>query len=151
MAMNSTEIISCIALFISFVSLGLSAFFGLRDRARIITKSVFIPNDYSGQAYITISVVNAGRRPIILRMWGGAGADNDWVGTFLGDKDNGLRLAEHERHEFVLHESDLTQQMPDFSIEIKDVWFEDTLGRRYTVKDAKKNIAKLVSLPGNMT
>jgi hypothetical protein len=92
---------------------------------------------------MTVSVVNAGRRPVILKMWGGHDADGHWIGTRLGKDASGLHLAENEHYEFVLRKDDLLQLGPAEDVELCDIWFEDTLGQRHRVKEAKKNITKL--------
>ena len=105
-----------------------------RDRANIKTSSKFYPaSEFSGASF-DFTVINAGRRPIILRMRGGVDKDGDWVGTYLGKDQAGLRLGEHERFE----------PTPYNVVTLVDLWVEDTLGRRYTIKDAKKNLASLL-------
>lgn len=141
--MNSSEIISIVALGVSGASLVFSGAFNLRDRSRLVTKSQHFPHRDGTPASMRVSIVNAGRRPVVLRMWGGSGADGNWIGTLLGEMKSGLRLAEHEHHEFTLRKDDLLLLGPEEDVEISDIWFEDTLGRRHVVKEAKKNIAKL--------
>jgi hypothetical protein len=141
--MNLSDIISAVALVVAVASLALSAFTLLQDRACLVTKSQHFPHREGYPARMSVSVVNAGRRPVILRMWGSHDADGHWAGTLLGKDAKGLRLAENERHEFVLLKEDLLQVTPDEDVELCDIWFEDTVGRRYVVKEAKKNIVRL--------
>ena len=141
--MVGAEVISIIALVVSTVSLSLATYFGLRDRASVRTTSNFHAERESGSAHVSVSIVNAGRRPIVLRMWAGADGSNNWVGTFLGYEQNGLRLAEHERYNMRLARHDLYASIADDDLWFSDLWFEDTLGRRYKVKHAKANLAKL--------
>ncbi|MGJ7498230.1 hypothetical protein ACSFA8_24635 [Variovorax sp. RT4R15] len=135
--------ISIVALVVSLVSLGFSAYFGLRDRASLRTKSSFTEGWEGGAPSVVSTIVNAGRRPVVIRMWAGAESDKNWVGTYIGVEERGLRLGEHERYDLRLHRQDLYATTPDDEFWIKDLWFEDTLGRRHKVKDAKANIAKL--------
>lgn len=143
--MPRAEIISIVALLVSLGSLATTFYFNLRDRARLVAKSTFYVG-YDGEGpSITISIVNSGRRPATLHMWAGTDGSKNWVGTLLNSKDGGLRLAEHERYEMRLKRSDLTGFTPDDDIEFTDLWFEDSLGRRHTVVNAKKHIAMLKS------
>ena len=80
---------------------------------------------------------------MILRMWAGANKDGNYVGTFLGKGKAGLRLAEHERHDFTIFKEDLIGITPENDVHFDDLWFEDTLGRRHFVKNAKANIQSL--------
>jgi hypothetical protein len=77
-------------------------------------------------------------------MWGGDDG-KEWSGSFFGNDKQGLRLAEHEMHEFTLHRDDLYVPTPYADIIYADLWVEDTLGRRHRIKDAKANVAKLRS------
>ena len=141
--MNRAEIISAIALFVSILSLLASVLFNLRDRAHVIATCRFMPWWEENSAHVSVTVVNAGRRPIILRMWAGAESKEKWVGTSLGERGTGLRLAEHETYEFSIQKHELIAVTPDEDVSIQDLWFEDTLGRRHPVKDAKANLARL--------
>jgi len=76
-------------------------------------------------------------------MWVGAESKENWVGRYLGEGGIGLRLAEHEKHEFKLEKDDLFEVTPDGDVLIGDLWFEDTLGRRHLVKNAKRNLQQL--------
>lgn len=142
--MTRAEIISIAALLISLGSLGFSVFFNLRDRANLKATSRFSPASESGPACVYFTVVNAGRRPIILRMWGGTSCQGQSVGTFFGKEQSGLRLGEHERFDHSMEKQDLHEQTPEDEIIYADLWVEDTLGRRYSVKDAKNNLALLL-------
>ena len=141
--MNSSDIIAAIALLISILSLAISTAFSARDRANLKAKCVYLPHWEENPAHISVSIVNAGRRPLIVRMWAGAETKEKWVGTYIGESKVGLRLGEHEHYEMKLEKSDLFCHTPDEVVEIRDLWFEDSLGRKHKVKDAAKNLAKL--------
>lgn len=141
--MPSAEIISIIALLASFASLSASLYFNLRDRARIIAKSTYYPGRDGDAPSVAISVVNAGRRPIILRMLAGEDGKGEWVGTLLNPKESGYRLAEHERYDIRLLRDDLVAFTPDDDVIFTNLWFEDTLGRRHSVAGARENTGKL--------
>lgn len=142
--MTRADVVSVVALLVSVASLCFSVYFNLRDKARIVTGSRYL-NDWDGAgAHIEISIVNAGRRPIILRMWGGDDGTTRWVGEILNGKDGGIRLAEHERHAITLSKDDLSgDTTPDETIEFTNLWFEDTLGRRHVVRKAREHIERL--------
>jgi hypothetical protein len=142
--MTRSEIISVIALLLSVISIGFSVFFNFRDRAKIKTTSTFYPESEFGSASVHFTVVNAGRRPIILRMRGAVDKNGEWIGTYLGKDQSGLRLGEHERLDHRMEAHDLFEATPDDVITVTDLWVEDTLGRRYLIKDAKKNLALLL-------
>jgi len=141
--MTRAEFIAALALVVSALSFGVSVFSSWRDRARLVTSSRFIAWWDDNDAHVNVFVVNTGRRPLILRMWVGAESKDNWVGTYLGTEKSGLRLGEHERHEFKLKKQDLLEFTPDGDVSIQDLWFEDTLGRRHLVKGARENLAKL--------
>lgn len=142
--MARAEIISLLALLVAATSLFFSVYFNLRDRARLIAKSQFIlaHPDY-GPARILVTVVNAGRRPVILRMWGGSDEKGEWVGESLGKDHAGLRLSEHEQHELSLEKNDLYAQLPDGEVLYRELWVEDSLGQRHSVRDSKRNVELL--------
>jgi hypothetical protein len=135
--------IAIAALFLSIVSIVTTIYFNLRDRAKLDAKSTFYPAWNGVGASMTVSIVNKGRRPAVLHMWGGTGSDNDWAGTLLDSKAGGLRLVEQARHELRLTSRDLVEETPEGEIVFTDLWFEDTLGRRHIVSNAKKHISLL--------
>jgi hypothetical protein len=130
-----------IAIVISVGSLLVSGFNYFRDRAVLKATSRFIepPED---NPYVYVRIVNKGRRPIILRMWGGTDG-KEWSGRFFDKAKEGLRLAEHEMHDFTIDRDGLYNPTPDADIVYSDLWVEDTLGRRHKIKGAKANVAKL--------
>ena len=141
--MTASLIVSVVALCVSLTSLGFSAYFGLRDRASLKAACKFTDRWEGSSASISVSIVNAGRRPVVLRTWAGVDKDGNWIGTFFGKDQGGLRLGEHERHDFRLMKDDCYAVTPDEDVVFADLWIEDTLGRRHTVRDATANLAKL--------
>ena len=77
-------------------------------------------------------------------MWGGYDLNHRWVGTPLGKAGEGLRLGEKEWHEIKFHQEDIFNDTPNGYMEFVDLWIEDSLRHRYTIKNAKKNIKRLV-------
>jgi hypothetical protein len=141
--MQFAEWLSLIALVISIGSLAASLYFNLRDRAKVEAKSKYYPGFEDGVPMIEMSVVNAGRRPVVLRMWGGTDSSGDWAGTMINSNEGGKRLAEHERYEVKLTRGDLIAFTPDDDVVFVDLWFEDTLGRRHRVLNARDHARKL--------
>ena len=138
-----SDVIASLALFVSVLSAGVTFYFHFRDRPNLILKSKFTSGYDPGAEHIVISIVNAGRRPAFLGMWAGDDDAGLWVGTYLGEGRNGLRLGENEHCEFSLPKYELWASTPDSEVTFMDIWVEDSLGKRYRVKDAKENIARL--------
>lgn len=141
--MTTSDIIASLALVVSVLSAGVTFYFHFRDRPDLILKSKFMSGYDPGAEYVAISIVNAGRRPAILRMWAGEDAAGHWVGSYLGEGKAGLRLGENEHFEFSLPKHELWASTPDSEVEFINIWVEDSLGKRHHVKDAKANIARL--------
>jgi hypothetical protein len=144
--MTNSEIISTIALCVSGVSLGVSTFTSFRDRGRLKATSKYYPanEDEDGKwwrGHILVEAVNTGRRPIILTVFGGNYENEGWCGTYLEDK-KGVRLGENER--FTEQVNCNHRMLKHNSRDAIDLWFEDTLGRRYRVKHAKKHLRSLL-------
>jgi hypothetical protein len=143
--MLSAEALSVAALVVSLASFATSAYFGFRDRARVIARSDYYPAWEDSPPRIQLSVVNAGRRPVILRMLVASETKKKWVGTHLGTPEKPLRLGEFERYERTIEREDLVELTPDGEIFANEFWFEDTLGKTHRVAGIKKNITKLVN------
>jgi hypothetical protein len=75
-------------------------------------------------------------------MWGGTDG-KEWSGSFFGNEKEGLRLGEHEMHDFSIDREGLFNPTPHVDIVYADLWVEDTLGTRHKIKGAKANVAKL--------
>jgi uncharacterized protein (DUF2345 family) len=73
-------------------------------------------------------------------MFGKDYSDGAWGGSYIEEKEG--RLAENEKYEITIRAGDSDTMSPDGE-EAVDFWFEDTLGRRYKVKNAKENLKKL--------
>jgi hypothetical protein len=90
-----------------------------------------------------ITIVNAGRRPLVVRLLVAIPEDGNWFGDYLGDYKTGLRLGEHEHHEIIWRRQDVLGGPVHDRIAV-DLEVEDSLGRRYPVRDAKKNLQSLL-------
>ncbi len=141
--MVTSDIIASLALVVSVLSAGVTFYFHFRDRPELLLKSTFTSGYDPGTERIVISIVNAGRRPAILRMWAGVDAAGHWVGSYFGGERAGLRLGESEHFEFSLSKHELWASTPDAEVKFLDIWVEDSLGKRHQVKDSKINIARL--------
>lgn len=135
--MTHSEMLSCAALAVSGVSLFTSLHVAQRDTVKLRAWATFHPvHEHNPEPYITVVIVNEGRRPAILRIFGGDCAEGSG-GTYLGDK--GLRLGENERHEEHVGFAGLALNGPD-EMEFVSLWFEDSLGNRHKVKDSDSAI-----------
>lgn len=141
--MATSELISSLALVVSILSAAFTIYFNFRDRPKLVVKSKFHSGYEPGDERMTVTIVNAGRRPIILRTWAGEDNTGEWVGTFLGENHAGLRLGENEHYEFSLLRHELGAYTPNSEVMFFDLWVEDSHGKRHRVKDAKANIERL--------
>lgn len=142
--MGMSEALSIAALIISFFSFGFSLYVGLRDRAKLIAKSVFIPSSDFSAPHIKVMIANSGRRPLILRMLIAVNDEKLWFGQYLGDDKSGLRLGESEHHEMIFEKEDLLGGVAGNLI-AADLQIEDSLGNRHPVREAKNNLRKLLT------
>jgi hypothetical protein len=140
--MPSSETISAFALVISVTSLGLSAYVALRDRGRVRTKSTFYAAFEDRPASMRVEAVNIGRRPVILTLFGGYYEDGHWRGTYISGYKTGVRLGENDRFSEDIDEQHHMLFDHETGSAVTDLWFEDTLGRRYPVKGAKKHLKR---------
>ena len=140
--------LSILAILISCISLIWSIYVGCRDSGNIKATSEIYYFDMTGYSekpsveipYLKIKAVNCGRRPVILSMFGADYSNGSWGGSYI-EKEVG-HLAENEKYEKTFNAGDSDTMSPDGE-EAVDFWFEDTLGRRYKVKNAKENLKKL--------
>ncbi|PYK15326.1 MAG: hypothetical protein DME55_13810 [Verrucomicrobia bacterium] len=75
-----------------------------------------------------------------MTLLGGYYEDGHWRGTYIGHHDKGVRLGENEK--FSEDIDDLHHMLFDHEkgVTVSDFWFEDTLGHRYRVKEARKHL-----------
>lgn len=133
--------LSISAIIIAFISLFWSIYLGYRDRGNIkATSEISYNGPDSKYFHLQVKAVNCGRRPVILSMFGKDYSDGSWGGSYIEEKEG--RLAENEKYEITIRAGDSDTMSPDGE-EAVDFWFEDTLGRRYKVKNAKENLKKL--------
>ena len=87
-----------------------------------------------------MKAVNHGRRTVILATFGRDFPSGAWYSTQL--EKAGIRIGENEDYSITIRIGDHYILSPEGEDAI-DLWFEDTLGRRYKVKNAKDNLRKL--------
>jgi hypothetical protein len=137
-------IVSAFALLVSIGSFGVSGYVALRDRARLRATSTF--SQWTNRpASIKVKAVNAGRRPVILTTLVGYYKDGDSCATDIREDNIGIRLQEHETFSADLTDGSSLDMLfhPISKAKLTDLWFEDTLGRQYRVKKAKKHLKRL--------
>ena len=112
------EKLSTAAILISVASFFIAARSAFLDRTRLKVSSVFHEADEWGPAQVVVTVINKGRRPAILRLFGGTDANGIGSGEFFDHEKGGLRLAENERYERTVRRDDtmtLIRTMPTWS------------------------------------
>lgn len=148
------EYLSIIALIISLLSLGLSAYIGLRDRSKLKTSS----NKLDTQPpQIEIKAVNQGRRSLVLYSIGATyNNGNFWKKIFesyemhmdgnqkIEKQEHGIRLIENDYYREVISPDDdfFNWESKDDSFPIS-IWFEDSVGKRYKIPDIGKHLSQL--------
>ncbi len=144
--MQAPIVISVFALCVSIAGFCLAFANYRRDRDDVKATCRFTVGYEGTDPHLLASVVNAGRRPVVLRMWGGTDKAGVWAGTMLNHDEGGRRLGEHERLDFPIVAQDVLCFVPEGDdVLYADLWFEDTLGRRHTMKGAKDALHKLLS------
>lgn len=138
--MNVSVAISVAALLVSIASLAISVHFKRKEEAKIRASSQLFVGDEDHEPAIVVTAVNVGRRPAILRMLVGVGADKQWSGLMLGDDHQGIRLEENERFEKQQKASDLGVSHEEAEFEFTELYFEDSLGKRWTIRDSERHI-----------
>lgn len=141
--LETSDIIAIVAVAISIASLAASFYAIFLDRPRLKVSSKYFGDSEYGSRRIVVTFVNVGRRPVILRLFGGHDETGDWVGSFLGKEEGGLRLGEHERHEFTIRKEDTVQISPEGDIFFVQMWVEDSLGVRHPIPSSEKHIKLL--------
>ncbi|EIU1411949.1 hypothetical protein FA362_25950 [Pseudomonas aeruginosa] len=169
-------IVSFSAAIISGLSLAVSIYSTHQDRARIHTRSEIFYDATRGlepAPSMRVIIVNAGRRPIIMTRFVIISEQGNWftplrelgahelqevvtearllIEKFVA-QNTSIRLSEGDIFELIIHHDDdriLYSFFEDSQREAKDIQIEDVLGRRYWIKDAKKNISNLKSFFSN--
>lgn len=146
--MDLSLILSVIAIIISIISLSWNIFIGWRDKGNIKATSEiyyieiqkFVENKTIKIPKLKVKAVNCGRRPVILERLDIKYANNKY-GEIPIDREAGY-LSENESHELEIGPFD-HNTFPSDGKNAVNLWFVDTLGKRYIVKDAIINLKKL--------
>lgn len=139
--MTTTDIIASLALVVSLVSLVASYRTAQLDSVKLRAWCTFrAVDEYNEHPYITVSIVNEGRRTAILRILGGDYAGGA-SGTYL-DGEKGMRLGESEIYEKHMGFAELSQNGPENEDEFTNLWFKDSLGKKHVVKGSEDAIRK---------
>lgn len=137
--------ISLAALVVSIGSLVVTGLNFRRDTARLKVTAEFYPDSSDGTPFIRVRMVNAGRRPVILRTIGGADGDR-WAARYIDHAAGGKRLGEHEHYEHIFQPNDLWDydhpEDPD-PFRFTELWVEDSLGVRHLVPKSREFIEKM--------
>ena len=143
-----TDTRATIALFVSVGGLLVSgAGFVLnafRDRPRLTVSSNLWHDDVGNPCKFHVSVVNKGRRPVILKMLGGNSRTGGWGGTYFASTKGGIRLGEHEHYEFEIDKEGgilLDESGPGGPYDV--MWIQDTLGDRHDIPNTREYIEQL--------
>jgi hypothetical protein len=137
--MPSPTALSITALIISIASFGLSCYLALRDRSNVQAKCYARLHDRTGEySSIFVTVTNAGRRRVILRYLMGQYEDGSKGGQRL--TENGITLEEGEFYEMEFGKFDGLMVNGDEMSGLVEVYFEDSAGKKYPIKDARQNV-----------
>lgn len=147
--MDFSDYISLLALLISTLSAGWSIWFGLRDRAHIKAASVFFPAAATdgplSPAGILITIANHGRRPVYLEylyfQYGKKGRADYAETLWDGDKYGRCRLDEGDKYEHFFDSDSDAIFTNEEGRRATAIFFQDSLGRRYEVKNGGENLA----------
>lgn len=140
MSTVAVTVIAIIALAVSTASLGLSSYLAWRDRSRLQAKSFLRAHERTGEySSISITVTNAGRRPLTLRFLSGVYSDGSQGGQRLSE--GGVKLEEGEFYELEFGKFDGIMVNGAAMAQLVAVFFEDSTGKRHKIKDSRKNVA----------
>lgn len=142
--MEVSDYIAILALIVSAISLITSFYFGYRDKVNLKTECKYFDfHPEYDRAHLNIKITNHGRRPALLRWFGGRLRNGKWQAEGFEGKDSIKRLGEHEFYHRKFYKDDILAISPDDESEYVELWFEDSLGYRHVVKGSKKGIEKL--------
>lgn len=138
--------ISISAVIISLISLSVSILIVVRDKSKLKIICKAYKHDETDQySHLFIKAVNEGRRPITLQYLMGIYTENEKSGYLLSN--DGRKVEEGGFLEERIGKFDgmmiHTGRFGEKDCELKDLYFEDTAGNQYPVKNAKECISKL--------
>ncbi len=134
------------ALGLGLINLGHTIYVARRDNEKLVTRSHLIkPYMRDGRKHsrgLIVKAANKGRRPIILTSLSAVYDDGSEMGLALNNPD-GLTLNEKQHYSDTLDDMSWVIQNTDEDgvRSAENLFFEDTLGTKHYVKNAKKNLA----------
>lgn len=139
---NVALIVSVISLLISGATFVLNAFL---DRPRVKVSSA-LWDDEDGNPYkIGVTVVNKGRRPVVLTMLGGTCRKGGGSGVYFDSDKKGIQLGENEQHQFEIDKEGVVAidryGGPDERYDF--MWVQDTLGNRHKIPNSHEYIQRM--------
>jgi len=136
-------VLSICAILISLAGFVWSIHLGLRDRGRLkVTSTIYSSGSDEERDYLQLKAVNHGRRPVILTMLRTHWSDGTMSGTYLDAK--GIRLGENEEYKKTFDSNDKNEMSDEGEHrEAIDLWFEDTLGRKYKIYNIEKQLKEI--------
>jgi hypothetical protein len=148
--MNTSDFISILALLVSCISTGLYTFFLLRDRAHVKAYSTYYPawSDKEGPGSdpgLTIEIANYGRREVLLEylyFQYGKKTTRFAETTWESDPHGRFHLGEGETYRTEITTDSDGILLDDNRNPATNVYFQDSLQRRYYVKNVRQNIKK---------
>jgi len=156
--MEVSDIISIIALIVSLLSVGSSIWFGNRDRARVKAVSKYFLPDQDEEGPISpplllIEIANHGRRDVYLEYfyvgYGRESGLSNVVSTWEGDIHGRCQLGEGDKYSYTFDPDSDGILVNDDGTRATQLFFQDSLSRRYPVKDARKNIQAYLDIARN--
>ncbi|MCP5007734.1 MAG: hypothetical protein GY941_27930 [Planctomycetes bacterium] len=148
--MTFTDYIAICALVVSTISICISAYNVFYDSPRLSASAKYYPGHEDDEPQIQIKVVNKGKRPAILRSFGGPLETGGWEAEHLGESDHGLRLSENGFYERTIYRDDVYTSNPNIDSRFVAFWFEDSLGRRHEVKGSGESVTALLRACGDL-
>ena len=141
--METSDYIALGALLVALGSLCLSGFSFFFDRVRLKATCKIYNHD---SPFLEIKIHNCGRRVATLTKFGGTLSDGHWVAHYLGEKNQYIRIEENHFHREELTYSDFQHfdEQKNDVFYYKNLWFEDSLGKRHKVKKSKHIIKQFL-------
>lgn len=143
--LSYAEIVSTFALIIAFISLLITFDIRFQDRPRLKISARFILESDHGPNRVKISMVNLGRRPVIIKFLGGTTENGNPWREFIESDKGGLRLGENEAYEYTIEKNDTVITFFDDVQFYESLWVQDSTGRRYYIPKSQELIRRLWS------
>ncbi|UDF33796.1 UNVERIFIED_ORG: hypothetical protein LHJ69_14360 [Shinella sp. XGS7] len=155
--MTNSDIIAIAALAVSALSLIISAVMAWNDRPRLRVESTYSRGFEDSEESMVVHLVNVGRRPVVLVLYGGSEAPTSWRERLWPRKrrwsanyfnPNPLVLEEQRHHELRITKHDTIGFIPNGrDIWFNTMWVSDSRKRRYEIPGAREHIKKLWEKP----